>query len=209
MKTFIALSAATALLGACASTAPAPTSGSASLGLAGDYTVTQDGATYTFLAADTPATVSAFGTILKKWSGAGGGPTGYAAVPGTGTVIAAGLENGTYFAGASGTLATPQTGTARYAGLYGVVVNGSATQGNLNLTADFGAGTLLDSSPLIDVNGTISGSTITGTVTFGGETGTLAGGVYQGFAAGSTVIAGAAVGANMAAVISANVLSAK
>ena len=216
MKAFIALSTFTALLGACSSAPSQPTPGSAAwISPDVDYSVTQDGVTHVLpnsapRQTQTSTNFASDFTSLRVWASDRAGTTGFANLSGfaaavgeqsTGAgAIAAGLDNGTYFAGASGPLSStvPVTGTANYTGVYGFVVNGIDQLGDIALTADFDAGTLVDTSAGIDVNGTISGATIGGTVTVNGETGTLKGGIYNGFA--TTSVGGAAVGPNMAGI---------
>lgn len=108
-----------------------------------------------------------------------------------------GLNNGTPFAGVTGTTGTaPTTGTATYTGRYAVNTETTQRSGALVLNADFAAGTVSDSTDAIDVAGTISGSAISGTVTYNGESGDLAGGFY-----GTDTVAGAFAGDKIGGVI--------
>lgn len=202
MRAF-SLLATTALLGACAS-APAPTVGTAAFNETSfDYTVTQGGAAHT-LSASAPRAIENQGSMLfYNWSPSGTLTSGFAFSSNPDYIVAAGLDNGTYFAGVSGTVsaALPVGGTASLTGGYAFVVNGADQTGTLAITADFGAGTIADTSTGIDVNGTISSGNISGTVVIGGETGSLGGGIYQN-GAGYRLV-GAAVGANMAGILSA------
>ena len=172
--------------------------------MTGDYTVTQNGNTYLLSTSAPYALVNANGVFLVHWNSGGAAISGYSARTSVVEGVAAGLDGSTYFAGASGTLSTtvPTTGTANYLGMYGFVVNGVDLDGPLSLTADFGAGTLFDTSAGIAVNGTISGADIGGDVIIGGETGTLVGGFYvDGL---TNLVAGAVVGPNMAGIFKAH-----
>lgn len=108
-----------------------------------------------------------------------------------------GVQNGTEFAGVSGTPGAVQaTGTATYTGRYAVNTASSSQSGPLELNANFGAGTIADNTSAIDVAGTITGSQFAGTVTFGGDTADLSGGFY-----GTNEMAGAFAGDNIGGVI--------
>jgi len=208
MKHFISMPALTLMLGACAS-APTPstpisvTPGSAAFSTTTlEYTVTQGGATHvlSYTAANTPVE----GNTMSYWASTGSGISGFATgntLAGN-TSLAAGLDNGTYFAGISGTLTgvVLTSGVATYAGRYGFVVNGVDQHGPLALMANFATGIIADTTPGITVNGTISGANIGGDVTINGETGTIKGGFY-GFTGG--YLAAVAVGPNMAGVMTA------
>ena len=202
MKAF-SLLATTALLSACAST-PAPTVGTAAVsGSPLDYTVTQGGTAHT-LSASAPRAVESQGSMTYyNWSPSGTLTSGFAFSNTPNYIVAAGLDNGTYFAGVSGTVSTtlPVGGNASLTGGYAFVVNGADRTGTLTIMADFGAGTIADTSAGIDVNGTISSGNISGTVIVGGETGSLDGGLYLN-GAGYRLV-GAAVGTNMAGILSA------
>ena len=91
------------------------------------------------------------------------------------------------------------------AGLYAFVVNGADASGSLALTADFGNGTITDTTAGITVNGNIWGAGVTGTVDIGGETSALKAGFYTKPLSAtyphSYVLDGVALGANMAGVI--------
>ena len=200
MKNFIYLASLTALLGACSS-ATGPTFGiSAYDSSSNDYTVTQDGVTHTLSATATRSLVTHNGVTLFQWASGGAAASGFARSPGDDAVVAGGLNNGTYFAGTSGTLSTtvPTLGSANYTGAYAFVVNGIDQHGPLALTANFDTGSIVDTSAGIEVLATITEANINGTVTIGGETGILKGGFYG---VGSD-LAGAARGNNMAGILS-------
>jgi hypothetical protein len=201
----ISLLATTALLGACASTASISVGTAARNTTTNDYSVTQDGTTYT-LSASAPRVVEVQGSMhFYNWSPSGTITSGFAfsSTPPTNYAVAAGLNNGTYFAGVSGTLSgvVPAAGTANLTGGYAFVVNGTDHTGLLAITADFGAGTIVDTSAGIDVNGTISSGNISGSVVVGGESGNLSGGLYDS-GLGGYLLVGAAVGTNMAGILS-------
>ncbi len=200
MKAFITLSTFSVLLGACSSASgPAPGSAAFAAGT-GDYTVTQNGATHTLSASALRAGISHNGVSLWQWASSGATPSGFARSTGDDASLAAGLDNGTYFAGISGTLSTRVAigGSANYSGAYAFVVNGIDQHGPIALTANFDTGSIVDTTTGIEVLATITGANINGTVSLGGETGTLKGGFYG---VGSD-LAGAAIGANMAGIIS-------
>lgn len=199
----VPLVAFTALLGACASTST-PTVGTVVYDPTPDtYTVTQGGTLYTLSPAG-PRSLGTEGSMtFWNWGSSGTLTSGFAFSAGSDYTVAAGLDNDTYFAGVSGTLsgAVPVGSTANLTGGYAFVVNGVDQTGTLAITADFGAGTIVDTSAGIDLNGTISGGNISGTVIVGGETGNLDGGFYI-RGAGYRLV-GAAVGENMAGILSA------
>ena len=201
--TFTTISAFAVLLGACASTQTA-TVGTAAFDLSsGNYTVTQDGTNYT-LSSGSPKVDDSEGSMrFWNWSASGTLTSGFSFSSNPDYAVAAGLDNGTYFAGVSGIVssAIPAGGVSSLTGGYAFVVNGVDHTGPLAITADFGAGTIVDTSAGIDLSGTISGGNISGTVTVAGETGTLAGGLYN-FTTGYRLV-GAGVGANMAGILSA------
>ena len=107
------------------------------------------------------------------------------------------MQDGSVFAGISGTLGTvPTTGLAIYTGRYGVNTASISQSSPLELTADFDAGTIADNTDDITVEATISGSQIEGTVTFEGDTANLSGGFY-----GTNEVAGAFAGDEIGGVI--------
>jgi len=84
--------------------------------------------------------------------------------------------------------AAPTSGVVNYTGTYEVGGTGLITRldgiilgasfvdsGAINLTGDFDAGTLTGTSGQLVVNGTITDTTVAGTVTYQGQNGTLAG----------------------------------
>ena len=196
-----------ASLAACStSTAPTtPVGGASSIGSAsrdafGAYQVVQGSVTTNIpLPPATGPTIN--GVQIDRWSDVGGVTA--ATYSDVNVVAVGGTDLGTYFAGITGTTtpALPTTGTASYTGRYSLVVSGGSFTANLNLTADFAAGTITDTSPTIVVNGTITGGDVTGTVDYLGQSGTLKGGFYN-HAAGGVV--GAVLGTNIAGVIAAN-----
>ncbi len=207
----IAFTAIAALLGACSTTTPtAPTVASIgtaqfSTGASSSYTVTQNGVNHVLPTASSTGLLSHGGVTLRTYTtGATQGTA--ASFGGTGIhTFAAGLDSGTYFAGISGTpdYAVPSSSTTSLTGIYSFIVNGASKVGSLNLTADFGAGTIDDTSPGITVMGTISGSNVTGSVYIGGETAALKGGFYtNGTTPSGYLLDGVALGSNMAGVIS-------
>jgi len=205
----VLLPALMATLAACSSsttTTTTPTTptgsviGSASQGAGGAYQVVQ-GSVTTNIPAPTGTAPTLNGVKLDRWSNVGGiTAAGYTDVDVT---AAGGVNNGTYFAGISGATSPtlPMTGTASYTGRYSLIVSGNSFSANLDLTADFAAGTLADSSPTIVVNGTITGGNVAGTVDFLGQSGTLKGGFYSGVTGG---VVGSVLGTNIAGVIVAN-----
>jgi hypothetical protein len=202
----VSILATTALLGACASTpAPSPTVGTAVFDTTtASYVVTQDGKTYTLPNSALHAFASQGSMSYYRWLPSGSFTSGFSLLTTQGNHAVAGLEGGTYFAGVSGTLSgvVPTGGTANLTGGYAFVVNGVDQTGPLAITANFGTGVIADTSAGIDVNGTISGGNISGTVLVGGETGNLGGGFYD-IGAGGYRLVGAAVGANMAGILAA------
>ena len=209
----IAFTAIAALLGACSTTTPtstAPTVASIgtaqfSTGASSNYTVTQNGVNHVIPTASSTGFAQHGGVTLRIY-GTGSIQGIAASSSGTGIhTLAAGLDSGTYFAGISGTpdYAVPSSSTATYTGLYELVVNGTIKFGSLDLTADFGAGTIDDTTPGITVMGTISGSDVTGSVYYGGETGALKGGFYTNSVTPTgQLLDGVVLGSNMAGVIS-------
>ena len=214
MKIFT-FTAIAALLGACSTATTTPPT-VASIGTARatsitstGYRVTQDGVDHVLSGPGFTYSTFTNDVSFKTWSSS---PTATISGSGMGTlltnfVVAAGLDGSTYFAGISGTRngAYPSSGTGAFLGRYAFVVNGVDYNGPIDLTADFGAGTIVDSSAGIDVNATISGHDVTGSVLIAGETSTLDGGFYH---APSTLahpkgyeFAGVALGTNMAGVI--------
>lgn len=107
--------------------------------------------------------------------------------------------NGDLFAGITGTLTNNlPSGTANYSGRYSLTTAGQTiTSAPLDLSADFTTGTIQDvGNNTIDVSGTISGSSISGTVTYNGSNSTLSGGFY-----GTNEVAGAFDGSNFAGIL--------
>ncbi len=199
----ISLGAFTALLGACTTTPSVPVGSAVFDTVSRDYTVTLNGATYT-LSSSAPRVSSSEGSMAYwNWSTSGTLTSGFAFSSNPDYAVAAGLDSGTYFAGVSGNLsgAIPVGGEAFLSGGYAFVVNGVDQTGTMSITADFGAGTIVDTSAGIDIIGTISGGNISGTVIVAGEAGDLAGGFY--IRGVEYRLVGAAVGANMAGIISA------
>lgn len=197
----IAFTAIAALLGACSTTAPAPAPNPASINGAGEYVVVQDGTTYTLQIV--PCIVHCGFSLDQIHVGSTGASTAYGFSNADVTVVG-GLAGGTYITGLSGTqtsgLAT--SGTLNLSGKYGVNENGVRRPGDINLTADLAAGTLIGSTFSATVNGTINGAAISGTFTHGGSTGTLNGGFY-GPAAAPTVAA-TITGTNLAGILVVN-----
>lgn len=115
-------------------------------------------------------------------------------------VAGGGLASNHYFAGITGITSSniPVSAIAYYQGGYSLVVNGISYSAPLNLTADFTAGTLTDTSSAITVDAIISGADITGTVEYLGQSGALKGGFYGN--EGQTVV-GAVLGSSTAGVI--------
>ena len=210
----IAFTAIAALLGACSTattTPPAPTV--ASIGTAlysgvggGNLTVTQNGTHHVLPTAPGLTHITHNGITIANWASGGTSPSG-SGVSSIDHTYAAGLDNGTYFAGISRapSATLPSTGVAALSGLYAFVVNGVDKSGPLVLTADFSSGTVTDSTTGITVNGIIWGAGLTGTVDIGGETSALKGGFYHRIVNATYphgyVLDGVALGSNMAGVI--------
>ncbi len=194
----IAFTAIAALLGACSTTTPTTTAptvasiGTAKYGIVGGtfggggflirgYTVTQNGVDHSLpLTASATTRITHNGIHVTNWASGSGAVSGSAGPSSSVHTYAAGLDNGTYFAGISGfpNATIPTTGTASLTGLYAFVVNGVDQNGPLALTADFGSGTITDTSPGITVNGNFFGAGVTGTVDIGGETSALKAGFF-------------------------------
>ena len=209
----VAFTAIAALLGACSTaTTTAPTVdtiGTALYSVSGSATITvaQNGSNHA-LSVTPGFTHTAYnGLSVTTWPSTTFTTSG-SGIVGSDHVFAAGLDNGTYFAGISGnpTAGVPSGGTASLTGLYAFVVNGADASGPLALTADFGNGTLTDTTAGITVNGRIWGSGVTGTVDIGGETSALKAGFYTTPVSATYphgyVLDGVALGSNMAGVIS-------
>ncbi len=162
---------ATALLGACAATTPttpalpAGAIGNATTNGDGTYTITANSTTYDlgtpFVAAGNTLRFSASG-LMRGFSNADV------------TAIGGVLNDDTPFAGISGTAASsvPTTGTATYTSRYTIAyprTSGAPHIGGLdgttNVSVDFAALTVTNSSPYLNISGTISGVTFSGTAT--------------------------------------------
>jgi len=208
----IAFVSMVALLGACSTaTPPAPTVSSIGnvlfTAVGGDgLEVIQNDTNHVLRTASISSHLVHNGVNIPNWA------SGSGTISGSGLfaddhLFAAGLDNGTYFAGINGSpnASIPSTGTASLTGLYAFVVNGSDASGPLALTANFRSGTITDTTAGISVNGTLWGNGITGTVDIDGETSALKAGFYT-KPTGATypngyVVDGVALGANMAGVI--------
>ena len=176
MKT-IAFTAIAALLGACSTPTSTPTPDSAAMNAAGEYVVVQDGATYLL---QKSAAAFGFGVSFDTIRvGSSGNSTAYGFSNADVTAVG-GLAGGTYITGLSGTQTSglARAGTLNLNGLYGVNRNGTKEYGLISLTADLGAGTLIGSTPTVNVNGTIFGATVNGTFDLNGASGNLKGGFY-------------------------------
>ncbi len=197
----IALTAIAALLGACSSTAPTPKQNPVSLTLAGDYTVTQNGQTYTLNNFTTP-TIN--GVRLNRLrTGSTGFETAYGFSNPDVTVIG-GMANGTYISGLTGTQ-TSGLGTARtlnLTGIYGVNSSGNTEFGAISLTANLVASKLTGSSVSVNVDANITGASISGTMSYNGTAGTLRGGFYGNTTA--PTVAATVTGTNLAGILVAN-----
>ncbi len=202
---FFAFTSFALLLGACASTPPVatPVVGTATRDAHGGYQVVSNGTTYEMLPTlnapinnGTGVTLERFDTATMKAFGASD----------TNVTVAAGLGNSTYFAGISGTpsATVPTSGGATYTGLFGLTRGGTNYYAGINLIADFGANTLKGGAATgLLVDGTISGSSVTGTATFQGtDTGDLTGGFYG--PAASRTVALTILGPNIAGIVVTN-----
>lgn len=206
MKPFFYILAMTAL-SACSTTTtitttvPTPPVTGGAIGTAanggGGYQVTQNSTFYGLPAPNLPQTAAGIDRMSDNLTNLTYNAAGYAD---SNVVAAGGIMNGAYFAGITGTTSSnvPISGSASYSGGYSLLVNGSSFSASLDLTADFVAKTLTDSSPTIVVDGSITGANITGTVSFLGVSGELLGGFYG--TTGQTMV-GAVYGTNIAGVI--------
>jgi len=159
-------------LGACAATTPTTTTptipagaiGTASANADGTYTITVNSTTY-----ELGAGIVAAGNTLRF-------PTpNYARGFSNADVTAIGgmLNDGTAFAGISGTASSSvPTGTATYNTRYTMVYPTASgapiiggTDGATTVSVDFVAGTVTNTSPYLNIVGAISGVTFSGTAT--------------------------------------------
>ncbi len=179
-------------LGACAN-APSPEAVgiAANNAAAGTYSVTMNGTT-TDLGVPTGSLIGG----LKYYDNA----STYAALIQNSSALAiAGFSKttGDPIAGISGTTGTiPTTGTAVYNGFATMLFQATpgvftSTTDVLALNVDYGAATISQAGTLA-IDGTISGTSITGTATMSGYTSPLVGGFY-----GSNTVAGAFAGGNL------------
>lgn len=190
----IALIAFAALLSACSTVAPNSVSSNA----LGEYTVVQDGTTYTF---DGSGGIGQNGiTIRRLYLGTPGVKTGYA-YSNADVEVAGGRVGGNNYAVLSGTQTTGMgtSGTLNLNGLYGLNDNGSFEITSINLTADLAAGTLTGSTPGTNVNGTITGATVSGTFDRNGASSTFNGGFYG--PAVAPTMAATITGTNLAGIL--------
>ena len=119
-------------------------------------------------------------------------------------IAAAGEYRGTYFAGLTGTKTTGMatSGTLNLTGMYGLNDNGTTASSLISLTADLAAGTLTGSTANVNVNATINGASVTGTLDHLGHSSTLTGGFYGNAAA--PTMASTFLGNNLAGVLVVN-----
>ena len=196
----IALISMAALLGACSTTSPS--SESASVNAAGEYIVVQDGTTHT-LETVSNATSNGVSIDLLRVGAAGAG-TAYGFSNADVTAVG-GQADGTFITGLSGTqtVGLPTSGTLDLTGRFGFYDGSAQESGEMNLTANFGAGTFAGSGTFgSSVSGTISGTNITGTFNRLGSTGTLNGGFYG--SAAAPTMAATITGANLAGILVVN-----
>ena len=198
----IALTAIAALLGGCSTTPSTPAPGSASTSAAGDFVVVQDGTTYT-LQKGVSSTASGV-TLFRTHDPAASSTSAYGFSNADVTAVG-GVSNGTYITGLTGTQTTglATSGTLNMLGLYGLNYNGNAIIGGIGLAADLAAGTFTGSAQYININGTINGASITGTLVYNGShSSTLTGGFYG--AAAAPTLAATFAGTNLAGVLVVN-----
>jgi len=205
MKFFASTSIAL-LLGACASTptpVATPVVGAATRDASANYQVVTRGTPYDMPPVSGSPVANASGTDLERLRNATG--AGFGASDANVT-LAAGLLNGTYVAGISGTPSTglPTSSSATYTGVWALAKSGVTINSSISLTADFVAGTLTGGLPAaLLVDGRISGSSVTGTATLQGtDTGDIYGGFYG--PAGSRTVALTILGPNMAGILVTN-----
>jgi len=200
--TFLAIA-----LQACSTTAPTtsgPNVGVASVtggtAYTGTVSVITNGTTVTLPAKNATWGATAQPSYTSATTVAGARQSTYA-------LAVAGRQNGTYFAGVVGVLAGPPAApTATFSGEYYVVDSTGATSGGFALTANFVTNTITGTSTSganpVSATGTITGSDISGTVTYKGNTGNWAGGFYDpNVSSLTTELSSAFVGNNVAGII--------
>lgn len=153
-----------------------PAVGTATLNTANQATVITNGHTVTLPAQSGTWGVASSPVYANATTLAGGSMTTYA-------IAMAGRQNGSYFAGYNGAgTSVPTTGSAALLGEYYVVDGTGASNGIIGLSADFGTGTIAgiggSGANAVSAAGSISGSDVTGTVTYKGNSGVWKGGFF-------------------------------